>query len=163
MSVRLRPSSVRTAGTLLLAVGGVMAATAAAATNEHWWSRAVTLLVPVAICFVAVSFMFVPIRLKFTDRDFTIQYLLGRAHTLSWDDLEYYGPRNNVFMIQFSGRQAFQIFDAAFSRKQWFQLASFLSTQFPTARRMVRWAEVYSSGAKNRPPSDDHMTTTTDH
>ena len=134
MSVRLRPSPLRTAGAVVLAIGGVMATTSVTAESEHWWHRAATLLVPVGTFFVAVSLMFVPIRLEFTDTDFTIRYLLGRTHTLSWDELEYYGPGNSVFMIQFYGRPAFQIFASAFPRQQWSQLTNFLATQFPDCK-----------------------------
>jgi len=134
MSVRLRPSLLRTATAVLLAIGGVIAASSATGTAEHWWDRAVTLFVPVGIAFVAISIMFVPMRLEFTDTEFSIQFLWSRVHTISWDELEYYGPGNNVFMIQFYGRQAFQIFPPAFRRDQWYQLTNFLSTEFPDCK-----------------------------
>ena|ERR1700730_6011644 len=131
MNIRLRPSLLRTAATLLLAIGGCIAISSATGAGENWWHRTVTLLVPVSIAVTILSIMFVPTRLEFTDTEFTIRFLWSRVRTIAWDELEYYGPGNNVFLIQFQGRQAFQIFSSAFPREQWHQFMSFLSTEFP--------------------------------
>jgi hypothetical protein len=116
--------------------------------EHHLWTRdyLVSLLIPFTIGPIAVAMMFVPRRLEFTDTHFIIQLPLRPVHTLSWDDLQYFGPGNNVFMIQFAGIGRFQIFAHAFPRAEWRALTGFLSATFPKRRasgyfgnRMFKW------------------------
>jgi hypothetical protein len=140
MTVRLRPSVLRTASAILLSMAAflIVSSSLADLPGEDWWSRAKTLLIPTGVFFAFVWVMFVPRRLEFSETEFTIQHLLGRRCVLSWDELEYYGPGNNVFMIQFFGQQAIQIFAAAYSRHEWHEFMSFLSDKFPE-RKASGW------------------------
>ena len=97
-----------------------------------------SLVIPVAIAPVAVWLIFAPRRLEFTDTDLTIQFYLRRAQTLPWNELKYYGRGNSVFLLQFVGQQAFQIFSHAFSKQQWRLLTNFLSNRYPE-RKASGW------------------------
>ena len=135
----MRPSLWRAASTLLLMIGGCMAASGYTATGAQFWARTgeIALVVTVALGFV--SFMFVPVRLEFDRVELTIRYLLRRTRTIPWCELELYGPGNNVFMLQFETGHTFQIFSAAFSAQDWWELTNFLSTRFPE-RKADGWA-----------------------
>ncbi|HEY5813354.1 MAG TPA: hypothetical protein VIT23_11975 [Terrimicrobiaceae bacterium] len=101
--------------------------------EHHWWTCGyiVSLLIPFTIAQIAVSLMFVPTRLEFSETQFTIQFPFRRLYTLEWTDLEYHGPGENVFIIQFSGVGRFLIFAQAFHRSEWRMLMNFLSTTYP--------------------------------
>lgn len=135
MTVRLQPSFIRSSTTVLIAIVGVTALSYVwqGYHQHHWWTRGymLSLVVPVVLGPVAVWLMFVPRRLEFTETDFTIQFYLRRLHTLPWDELKYYGRGNNVFMLQFVGQEAFQIFSSAFPKGQWRLLTNFLSNRYP--------------------------------
>lgn len=116
--------------------------------DNHWWKRDYiwSLLIPFMIFPAVVCLAFVPFRLEFTDTEFVIQMPFRQLYTLSWDDLEYYGPGNNVCMIQFSGVGTFQIFTQAFRWSEWRMLTDFLSDKFPDRKtswyigdRLFKW------------------------
>ncbi len=139
MSVRIKPSFWRctaavVVGFVLLYVvmfawhalrdtgpGGVGHAASAAAT----WLLALPLFV------LAAWFMFVPSELAFSSEELVVRSRMGRYQVLRWDDLRYYGRGNNVFMIEFEGMEAVQIFSYAYPRDQWRQLTSFLEIRYP--------------------------------
>lgn len=138
MTVHLKPSFLRSSCAVLIAIAAVSVLPYLwqGYYEHHWWSRGymLSLLVPAVFCVFAVWLMFVPVRLEFDDTHFTIQLPLRRPHTLPWEELKYYGPGQNVFMIQFAGREAFQIFARAFPRDQWRLLTNFLSDRFPDCK-----------------------------
>ncbi len=74
--------------------------------------------------------MFVPVQLEFDRVELTIRYVFSRSRTLPWYELQLYGPGDGVFMLQFES-QTFQVFSAAFSPRDWWQLTDLLSTRFP--------------------------------
>jgi hypothetical protein len=150
MSVQLRPSFLRCAAwvTLALAVVTVLAYFWQGYRENHWWTHGymLSLLIPFGIALLIVWFMFVPSRLEFSDREFTIKFPFRPLHTLNWSDLQYYGSGENVFMIQFASVGTFQIFPQAFRRSEWRMLKNFLITTFPDRKasgyfgdRMFRW------------------------
>src|SRR3954451_24557734 len=112
--VSMRPSAWRAGVSLVLPVGGCMAASGFTATGAEFWVGTGVLLGVVAVAFAAVWLMFVPIRLEFDRVELTIRYLLGRSRTLPWFELDLYGPSEGVFVLQFESK-TFQIFSAAFS------------------------------------------------
>ena len=101
---------------------------------EHkWWKvdYLLSLLIPFAIAPIAVWFMFVPRLLAYSETEFGIHPLMSGQQTFPWSELKYYGRGNNVFMIQFEGKQAFQIFAMAYPKREWSDFLAFLKTNFP--------------------------------
>ncbi|HVF71725.1 MAG TPA: hypothetical protein VM940_08955 [Chthoniobacterales bacterium] len=150
MSVHLRPSFLRSTASVTLALAALAVATYfwQGYRENHWWTHRymLSLLIPFGIAPLMVWFMFVPARLEFSDKDFTIRFPFRPLHTLDWSDLQHYGSGPNVFMIQFAGVGTFQIFPQAFRRSEWRMLKSFLSTTFPDRKasgyfgdRMFKW------------------------
>ncbi len=86
---------------------------------------------PLPIFVLATWFMFVPSELEFSSSELTVRSRMGRYQVLRWDDLRYYGRGNNVFMIEFEGMEAVQIFSFAYPRDEWRQLTSFLEIRYP--------------------------------
>jgi hypothetical protein len=116
--------------------------------DGKWWDVGYieSLSIPLVIFPVIVWFMFVPKRLEYSESDFVIDRRFAKICTLPWSQLRYYGPGNNVFMIQFEGRQAFQLFAGAYGRSEWAAFLAFLSNRFPHQRasgylgaRMFKW------------------------
>lgn len=150
MSVRLRPSFLRCAACVTLALAVLAAITYfwQGYHENHWWTQdyMLSMLIPFGIAPLIVWFMFVPSRLEFSDSEFTIQFPLRPLHKLAWSDLKYYGSGNNVFMIQFADVGTFQIFPQAFRRSEWRMLKNFLTATFSDRKasgyigdRMFRW------------------------
>lgn len=143
MTVRLKPSVWRTASATVLPMAAFLIVSGFfTEAPQDWWSRVKMFLIPISILFAFVWVMFVPRRLEFSEAELTIQHLLGWRRILSWDELEYYGPGHNVFMIQFFGRQAIQIFASAYPRQDWRQFMAFLSDRFPE-RKASGWVGGY--------------------
>jgi hypothetical protein len=150
MSVKLRPSFLRCTAWVTLALAAFAVATYfwQGYHENRWWTHGymLSLLIPFGIAPLLVWFMFVPSRLEFSDRGFTIRFPFRPLHTLDWSDLQHYGSGPNVFMIQFAGVGTFQIFPQAFRRSEWRILKNFLSTAFPDRKaagyfgdRMFKW------------------------
>jgi hypothetical protein len=150
MTVQLHPSFIRAGASVLTVIVALTAATYfwQGYHEHHWWRRdyIISLLIPLTIAPLAVCFMFVPRRLEFSETHFTIQLPFRRLYMIKWEDLQYYGSGENVFMIQFSGIGTFQIFAQAFRRSEWRMLKNFLSATFPERKasgyfggRMFRW------------------------
>jgi len=101
--------------------------------DHKWWTfdYILSLGIPFSIAPIAVWFMFVPKKLEYSETEFSIGRRFTGSCNLRWSELKYYGDGNNVFMIQFRDRPAYQIFAAAYSRDQWKQLVQFLSDRFP--------------------------------
>jgi hypothetical protein len=92
--------------------------------------------------------MFVPKKMAYSETEFVLEKWLTRDCKLPWSELEYYGDGEGVFMIQFKGRQAFQIFGLAFPRNDWKEFIAYLSNQHPDKKasgnvsgRLFRWGK----------------------
>jgi hypothetical protein len=118
--------------------------------DKNWWGAGYieSLSIPFVIAPVLVWFIFVPRRLEYSDSEFVIDRRFTSICSLPWSQLCYYGKGNNVFMIQFEGRQAFQFFAGAFSKSEWAAFLAFLSDRFPDKKasgyigaRMFRWGK----------------------
>ena len=116
--------------------------------DHKWWSADYiwSCAIPVSLAPVIIWFMFVPRRLEYSESEFSITNRMARDFNAPWSRLQYYGPGNNVFMIQFEGRQAFQIFAFAFPKEEWNEFALFLTDRFPNKKatgsifgRLFRW------------------------
>ena len=111
-----------------------MAATGSTTTGAQFWARTGELALVVTVALGAVWFMFVPVRLEFDRVELTIRYFFGRTRTIPWCELELYGSGNNVFMLQFESGHTFQIFPAAFSEQDLWELTNFLSMRCPECK-----------------------------
>jgi hypothetical protein len=131
--VTMKPSAWRTVGALMLGIGGCMAASGFTAGGAQFWARTGEMLAVTAFFFAFVWIAFVPMQLEFDRVELTIRYLLRRSRTTPWSELELYGDGRGTFMLQFEG-QTYQIFSAAFSSRDWWQLTNFLSTRFPECK-----------------------------
>jgi hypothetical protein len=133
MLTRLRPSFLRTWATFVIPVATLLVLAhlfhprkddlqiSGVAVFLGFWS-----LLP------GIVWLFcVPRHLEFSEAELTIKPALGRLQTLDWTDLEYFGPANGVFLLQFYGRSPFMVFTLAFPRADWLQLKRFLYSQFP--------------------------------
>jgi hypothetical protein len=48
-------------------------------------------------------------------------------------ELEYYGPRRSMFVLQFAGR-SFKLFSQAFAPSDWYELTRFLDDRYPECK-----------------------------
>jgi hypothetical protein len=128
--VKLRPSAGRASVALLLMITSWMVARGAIATGSYFWPRTGALVGLVAFGLLMVWFIYVPVELEFDRVDVTIRYRFRRRRSFQWYELEYYGRRGSVFVLQFAGR-TFKLFWQAFAPADWYELVSFLDDRYP--------------------------------
>jgi hypothetical protein len=104
--------------------------------DSKWWTIGYisSLAIPFVIFPVVVWFMFVPKRMAYSDEEIVIQRWFTPGCKLPWSTLDYYGTGENVFVLQFAGRQSFQIFASAFPRGEWRVFSAFLKKRYPEKR-----------------------------
>ena len=123
-----------------------MVASGVTATGDQFWPRTGELVGVTGVFFVVSWCSFVPIGIEFDRVEVTIRYLFRRGTTIPWHELERYGPRNNVFVLQFE-TCSFQILSDAFAPAEWHQLITLLDTRFGDCKddewfglpRLFRW------------------------
>lgn len=96
---------------------------------EHkWWTlRYVsTLVIPFSIMPFGVWLLFVPGYLRFNSSALIIKPRFRAIRKLLWSDLSQWGTANGVFLLNFQGSPAIQIFSAAYPPEQWSKLTQFL-------------------------------------
>jgi hypothetical protein len=101
--------------------------------DHKWWAPEyiASLAIPFTVAPIVIWFMFVPRRLAYSETEFVLENWPATRCQLAWSQLKYYGPGEGVFMIQFEGRQAFQILGAAFPSSDWREFVDFLSNRYP--------------------------------
>jgi hypothetical protein len=114
----------------------------------RWWNPDyfVSFAIPLVVGPIAVCLMFVPRRIRWSATEFQIQPKFGSVQTLPWTLLYAYGPAYNVFLLQFTGVNTFQIFAGAFRRDEWRAFRSFLKTNHADKKahiwlgpKAIRW------------------------
>ena len=135
MSVRLHPSFLRAAASVLVLLAALAAATYfwEGYHDHHWWTRGywISLLVLFPVMVAVVCLAAVPSHLEFTDTHLTIRFPFRRLRNVAWDDLEYYGWLEGVYGLQFRTAGTFSLYPQALSRREWRMLKNFLFTTFP--------------------------------
>jgi hypothetical protein len=131
--VTLKSNAWRTSAALLLMISSGMVAIGLTATGDQFWPRIGALVGLVALALGIVWFIFVPVELQFDRVELTIRYRFRRSCTIPWCDLEYYGPRRRMFVLQFAGR-SLKLFSQAFAPSDWYELMSFLDDRYPECK-----------------------------
>ena len=131
--VTLKPSAWRTSVALFVMIASSMVAMGLTATGDQFWPRIGALVGLVPLTLGIVWFMFVPVQLEFDRVEITTRYRFRRSRTFPWYDLEYYGPRGRMFVLQFAER-TLKIFSQAFAPSDWYELTNFLDNRYPECK-----------------------------
>jgi len=132
--IELKPSFLRVA----LKVGGFIAAFSILGyLVKGWqgqpWSLGYleSLSIPMVVMVVVVWFAFVPRRFAYSEHEITLSPPVG-TYTYDWSDLNCYGTGRGVYKLKFQqDRQPYQIYQGAYSGKDWSAFIDFLNTRFP--------------------------------
>jgi hypothetical protein len=104
--------------------------------ENHWWTIDYiwSLSIPFIIAPLFIWFAFVPNDIQFSENEFAINMSWGGKHTLQWSELEFFGRGRGVFLLQFKGMSAFQIYAKAYSKPEWNEFTSFIESRWPECK-----------------------------
>jgi len=98
-----------------------------------WWTSnyLISLLIPAVLVPAFGWIAFVPTHFEVNDDHLKIKFAFRANREIPWSMLKHWFKAEGVFVLDFSGSAAVQIFPGAYPKDQWGRFIEFIAVKFP--------------------------------